>query len=102
MGQPDTLPYLWLNMEEKPMILDNKNIFINDTALEHGMRAINIIKEKLKVIIVGVEFECDSNEAGRINSDKVMKPIVSCLLHDVQGLHHYRVDTLEKTIELKR
>ena len=87
------------------MILDNKNLFLADTTLEQGLKAINIIKDKFKdagrPIILGVEFECDPNEAGRIDSEKVMTPIVSCLLHGVSGVHHYRVDVVEKTIELR-
>lgn len=88
------------------MILNDGNIFLADTTLEQGLKAINMIKDKFKdcggAIIVGVEFECDPNEAGRIDHDRVMAPIVSCLLHGVQGMHHYRVDIVEKTIELKR
>lgn len=84
------------------MILSNKNLFINDTALEHGLNAINIIKDKFKgAIILGVEFECDPNEAGKLNHEAVTKPIVSCLMHGVSGVHHYRVDVLEKLIELR-
>lgn len=87
------------------MILENKNLFLADTTLEQGLKAINIIKDKFKdtsrAIILGVEFECDRKEAGRIDSDKIMTPIVSCLLHGVSGVHNYRVDVVEKTIELK-
>lgn len=85
------------------MILDNKNLFLADTTLEQGLKAISIVKDKFNgAIILGVEFECDPNEAGRIDSGKVMTPIVSCLLHGVSGIHNYRVDITEKTIELKR
>lgn len=85
------------------MICDNGNLFLADTTLEQGLKAINIIKEKFDgVIIVGVEFECLDIEAGRVDSKKVMTPIVACLLNGVSGMHHYRVDTVEKLIELKR
>lgn len=85
------------------MIMDNGNLFLADTALEQGMKAINIIKEKFDgVIIVGVEFECSDNEVGRIDSIKMMTPIVCCLLNGVSGMHHYRVDITDKLIELKR
>jgi len=85
------------------MILCNKNIFLADTTLEQGLKAINMIKDKFKgAIILGVEFDCDPNEVGRIDSEKVMTPIVSCLLHGVSGVHNYRVDIVEKTIELTR
>ena len=84
------------------MILCNGNVFISDTTLEQGLKAINIIKDKFKgAIILGVEFECDPNEVGKINHDAVTTPIVSCLLHGVSGVHHYRVDILEKLIELR-
>ena len=84
------------------MILDNGNVFINDTILENGLKAIKIVKDKMNAIIIGVEFECDPNEVGRIDSEKVMVPVVSCLVHGIEGMHHYRVDVVNKTIAIKR
>ena len=85
------------------MILESTgNLFINDTMLENGLKAINILKDKMNVIIIGVEFECDPNEAGKADPDKTMTPIVSCLVHGISGMHHYRVDIVDKTIELNR
>ena len=84
------------------MICDNGNLFLSDTTLRVGLKAIDIIKDKFEgAIILGVEFECDRSEVGHIDSNKVMSPIVSCLLHGVSGVHNYRVDTVDKLIEVK-
>lgn len=85
------------------MILDNNNLFLADTTLEQGLKAVNIVKDKFDgAIILGVEFECVHDEVGKIDSEKVMSPIVSCLLHGIRGVHNYRVDVVEKTLDLKR
>ena len=84
------------------MILDNGSVFLSDTTLEQGLKAINIIKDTFKgVIIIGVQFECDPKQVGYIDSTKVLTPIVSCLLHGVSGVHEYRVHVVDETIELK-
>lgn len=85
------------------MILGNNNLFLADTTLEQGLKAINIIKDKFDgAIILGVEFECDPDEVGKIDSNKIMSPIVSCLLHGIGGVHNYCVDVVDGTLELKR
>lgn len=85
------------------MILDNGSVFLSDTTLGLGMKAIDILKDKFKdAIIIGVQFECDPKEVGYIDSNKVMTPIVSCLLNGVSGVHEYRVDIMDKTLELTR
>ena len=85
------------------MICNNGNLFLADTTLGLGLKAIDIIKDKFDgVIIIGVEFDCDPNEVGLIDSHKAMTPVVSCLLHGVSGVHNYRVDIVNKLIELQR
>ena len=83
------------------MILNNGNVYITEPAIEKGLQAIKVVKEKLNCIILGVEFETDD---GKITPDTIEKPIVSCFLDNVVGVHMYRVDLSisNPTLELTR
>ena len=79
------------------MILPSGNLFVTDTTLRNGAKAIEIVREKLTCAILGVEFERESEDSDIVNCNK---PIVSCMIHNVKGVHLYEVDIVDKTIEL--
>ena len=75
-------------------ILKNGNVFLSDTAMKNGLIAIEILKKRMDgAIILGVEFEIDDD-----NVANATRPIVSCLLHDITGVHNYQVNVQDKTI----
>ena len=75
-------------------ILKNGNVFLSDIAMRNGLDAIEILKKRMDgVIILGVEFEIDDD-----NVANATRPIVSCLLHDITGVHNYQVNVEDKTI----
>lgn len=72
------------------MVLNNGNVYVHEVAMEKGLQAIKVVKQKLKgCMILGVEFE---TEEGKITPENAEKPIVSCFLDNVIGIHMYRVD----------
>ena len=76
-------------------ILNNGNVFLSDIAMRNGLDAIEILKKRMDgVIILGVEFEIDDDN----NVANATRPIVSCLLHDITGVHNYQVNVHDKTI----
>ena len=79
------------------MILPSGNLFVTDVTLRNGIKAIEVVKEKLNCAVLGVEFERETPDSDIVNCTK---PIVSCMVHNVQGVHLYQVDVVEKTIEL--
>jgi len=79
------------------MILPSGNLFMTSTTLRNGAKAIELVKEKLTCAVLGVEFEREAADSDIVNCNK---PIVSCMIHNVQGVHLYQVDLVEKTIEL--
>jgi len=79
------------------MILPSGNLFVTDVTLRNGLKAIELVKEKLNVVVLGVEFERDKPDSDIVDATK---PIVSCMIHDVKGVHLYQVDLVDKTIEL--
>jgi len=79
------------------MILPSGNLFVTDTTLRNGVKAIELVKQKLNCAVLGVEFEREAADSDIVNCNK---PIVSCLVHNVQGVHLYQIDLTEKTIEL--
>jgi len=78
------------------MILANGNMFITDVAMENGLEAIKIVKEKLACTVLGVEFEL----GGTADVPIVTRPIVSVLMHDIEGVHTYQVNVSEKTLKV--
>jgi anaerobic ribonucleoside-triphosphate reductase len=75
-------------------ILKNGNVFLSDIAMKNGLIAIEILKKRMDgAIILGVEFEIDDD-----NVANATRPIVSCLLHDITGVHNYQVNVQDKTI----
>ena len=75
-------------------ILPNGNVFLSDIAMKNGLEAIEIIKKRITgVIILGAEFEIDEN-----NVANATRPIVSCLLHTVEGVHAYQVNIELETV----
>ena len=81
------------------MILPSGNLFMTDTTLQNGVKAIEIVREKLTCAILGVEFEREGDE-NNVDIVNCNKPIVSCMIHNVKGVHLYEVDLVDKTIEL--
>jgi len=79
------------------MILPSENLFVTDTTLRNGAKAIDMVKEKLTCAVLGVEFEREAPDSDIVNCNK---PIVSCMIHNVKGVHLYQVDLVDKTIEL--
>ena len=77
------------------MILANGNMFITDVALENGLEAIKIIKEKLACTVLGVEFEMDDSD-----TPICTRPIVSFLVPCVEGVHMYQVNVSDKTLKV--
>lgn len=77
------------------MILANGNLFVTDVTIRQGLKAIEIVKQKLGCAVLGVEFERDDEDVVDAN-----KPIVSCMVHNVEGVHLYQVDVVDKTIKL--
>jgi L-aminopeptidase/D-esterase-like protein len=82
------------NRERNKMILANGNMFITDVALENGLAAVEIVKEKLACTVLGVEFEMEGN------TPICTRPIVSVLMHDIEGVHTYQVNLSEKTLKV--
>ena len=76
------------------MILPNGNLFVTDVTIRQGLKAIEIVKQKLNCAVLGVEFERDKDLVD------ANKPIVSCMVHNVEGTHLYQVDVVDKTIKL--
>ena len=77
------------------MKLKNGNIFFTDQALESALLAQKILKDTLgKIITLGVEYEQEDN-----HFKDPFKPIVSCLLDKVQGVHTFEVDVMLKTVK---
>ena len=70
---------------------------MTDTAVRNGAKAIELVKKKLTCAVLGVEFEMESSDSDIVNCNK---PIVSCMVHNVKGVHLYEVDLIDKTIEL--
>lgn len=76
-------------------ILPNGNLFLSDIAMKNGLEAIEILKKRITgVIILGVEFEIDES-----NVANATRPIVSCLLSNVGGVHIYQVNIELETVE---
>ena len=77
-------------------ILKNGNVFLSDIAMRNGLDAIEILKKRMDgIIILGVEFEIYED-----NIANATRPIVSCLLHDITGVHNYQVNVEDKTITI--
>lgn len=82
------------------MLLSNGNFYTSEAAMSAGMKACDIVREKLNgVAILGVEFECDPDKVGELIN--ICSPVVSCLMHNIEGVHLYKVDTTSGTIKLQ-
>jgi hypothetical protein len=84
------------NRERKKMILANGNMFITDVAMENGLAAVKIVKEKLACTVLGVEFEVNDKDL----LTNCTRPIVSVLMHDIEGVHTYQVNVSDKTLKV--
>jgi len=75
-------------------ILKNGNVFLSDIAMRNGLDAIEILKKRIEgLIILGVEFEIEED-----NVANATRPIVSCLLSNITGVHNYQVNIEDKTV----
>ena len=82
--------------KETKMILANGNMFITDVAMENGLAAVKIVKEKLACTVLGVEFEVNDKDL----LTNCTRPIVSVLMHDIEGVHTYQVNVSDKTLKV--